>query len=69
LVLPAFLTRSITSHIIVRSPDGSGRWAISKGLGEDDGFHSGRVRDIIESRGMRIDEYKQLSKEGMDAYS
>jgi hypothetical protein len=42
---------------------------MSQGLGGDDGFHSGGVRDIIESRVTRIDKYKQLSKEGMYANS
>jgi hypothetical protein len=32
-------------------------------------FHFRGVRDIIESRGVRIYKYGQLSKEGMNAYS
>ena len=43
--------------------------SVTKVLYEDDGFPSGGVRDIIESRVMRIDKYKQLSTEGMYANS
>jgi len=41
--------------------------AISNELNGDDGFHSRAISDIIESGRLRIDQYGQLSKEGMNA--
>jgi len=37
--------------------------------GEDNGYHFGVIRDIIESRGMRINGHWQPSKERIGAFS
>ncbi len=42
---------------------------ISNGLNEDDGFHSRAISDIMESRRLRIDQYGQVLKEGINACS